>query len=128
MRYILFIMILLAVACQKTTPEEIPLPTEVCIQTFHHHNPIPNASIYLKYNADSFPGYDKGPEYYDAVFYTGPDARGCKQSVPEGTHWVVAFGYDSLYFPHDVWGSVKINIDLTNSPKVDTLLYISEEH
>jgi len=115
-------------ACSATDPELAPLPTEICVQTQHHHQLIPGAVVYVKYNADSFPGYDKPASYYDDVFYTGQNARGCIAPVPEGRHWLVSFGYDSLYFPHEVWGSLRLDISLTNRPKVDTVLYISEEH
>ncbi|MBK8555906.1 MAG: hypothetical protein IPL65_09110 [Lewinellaceae bacterium] len=107
-------------------PTEIPLPTQICVKVQHHHQPIPDAKIYVKFNADSFPGYQQGPNYYDAVFSAGADARGCLSAVPEGRHWLVAFGYDSLYFPHDVRGSMQVDISLNQQPKVDTLLYISE--
>ena len=115
-------------ACNVTDPELAPLPTEICVQTQHHHQRIPGAVVYVKYNADSFPGYDKPASYYDDVFYTGQNARGCIAPVPEGRHWMVSFGYDSLYFPHEVWGSLRLDISLTDSPKVDTVLYISEKH
>lgn len=119
---------LLFAACRPAPPEEIPLPTAICVGTYHHHQPIPKATVYVKYNADSFPGYDQPAAYYDAVFYTGSDARGCLNGVPEGKHWLVAFGYDSLYFPHNVKGSLMVNISLDARPKVDTILQISEEH
>ncbi|MEZ4919378.1 MAG: hypothetical protein R2792_09760 [Saprospiraceae bacterium] len=120
------LLLLAFTSCQKNLPEEIPLPTQVCVQTYHHHQPIPDATVYIKYNADSFPGNDKTADYYDAVFYTNSDAKGCIQSVPEGRHWIVAFGYDSLYFPHDVFGSIQVEVDLTHQAKIDTVLYITE--
>ncbi len=115
-------------ACGGDDPEFVSLPTEVCVSTQHHGQPIPDAVVYVKYNADTFPGYDKPADYFDAVFYTGKDARGCIRSVPEGRHWLVSFGYDSLYYPHNVWGSLPVEISLTYRPKVDTVLYVSEEH
>ncbi len=132
MRFVLFLMtavaLLLYTACRPPAPEEIPLPTAICVRTYHHHQPIPKATVYVKYNADSFPGYDQAPAYYDAVFYTGADARGCLTGVPEGRHWLVAFGYDSLYYPHDVQGSLIVEISLDARPKADTVMQISEEH
>lgn len=120
--------LLLLSACAPNEPEFVELPTEVCVKTLHHTQPIPDAVVYVKYHADSFPGYDKPATYFDAVFYTGKDARGCLRSVPEGKHWLVSFGYDSLYYPHNVWGSVMLEVSLTYRPKVDTVLYVSEEH
>ncbi|HLP95529.1 MAG TPA: hypothetical protein VK168_15910 [Saprospiraceae bacterium] len=124
-----FLLLLIPVAfaqCRPAIPEEVPLPTKICVRTQHHTVPIPNAIVYLKYNADSFPGYDQTPAYFDASFYTGADARGCIESVPEGKHWLVAFGYDSLYFPHYVYGSLNTEISLRYKPVLDTILYISE--
>jgi hypothetical protein len=59
---------------------------------------------------------------------SGADARGCLTGVPEGRHWLVAFGYDSLYYPHDVQGSLIVEISLDARPKADTVMQISEEH
>ena len=110
----------------RPLPEEIPLPTKICVRTQHHNQPIPNATIYVKFNTDSFPGYDRPPSYFDATFKTGPDSRGCIAPVPEGRHWLVAFGYDSLHFPNFVYGSMRTEILLSGRPELDTILYISE--
>lgn len=113
-------------ACRPAEPEYLPLPTRICIRTQHHHQPIPNATVYIKYNADSFPGYDKPASYFDRQFKTGADARGCIEPVPEGKHWLIAFGYDSLYYPHDVFGSLRLEIALGSHEKIDTVFYVSE--
>lgn len=131
----LFLPLLLAVfgasllapgGCRPAEPEYIPLPTRICIRTQHHHQPIPNATAYIKYNTDSFPGYDKPPSYFDQTFKTGADARGCIEPVPEGRHWIIVFGYDSLYFPHDVFGSMQLEVALGTKEKIDTIFYVSE--
>jgi hypothetical protein len=124
-KYIPFFLLLWG--CYRQQPDEIPLPTRLCVKTQHHHQPIPGATVYVKYNTEAFPGYDRPASYFDAQFKTGANARGCLEPLPEGTHWIVAFGYDSLYFPHDVFGSMKVHISLKDQPKVDTLLYVSEE-
>ena len=115
-------------ACRPAAPETIPLPTEICVKTTHHNFPIPDAVVYVKFNADSFPGYEQPPGYYDASFRTGKNAHGCLASVPEGRHWLVAFGYDSLHYPHDVFGSLPVEISLGSRAKIDTMLYVSEKH
>jgi len=114
-------------AC-RPIPETVPLPTKICVKTTHHNFPIPNATIYVKFNADSFPGYEQPPSYYDDIFQTEQNAHGCLESVPEGRHWLVAFGYDSLHYPHDVFGSLPVVISLTYKPVIDTMLYVSEKH
>jgi hypothetical protein len=118
----------LSVSCYREDLLLAALPTEICVKTVHHMQPVPDAVVYVKYNADTFPGYDKPAHFFDAVFYTGKNARGCLKSVPEGRHWLVAFGYDSLYYPHDVWGSLRVDISLEYRPGIDTLLYVSEQH
>lgn len=109
-------------------PETIQLDTKICVQTSHHYFPIPDATVYVKFNADSFPGYLQKPEYFDKVFKTGKDARGCLTGVPEGNHYLIAFGYDSLHYPHDVFGNLPVTISLDGSPVVDTMLFVSEKH
>ncbi len=120
-------LFLSVLACRKA-PDTIPLPTKICVQTSHHYYPIPNATVYVKFNADSFPGYQQPPSYYDATFRTGADARGCIEAVPEGTHWLVAFGYDSIHYPHNVFGSIKLEVSLKDRPVRDTMLFVSEQH
>lgn len=110
-------------ACSKT-PDTIPLPTKICIKTTHHNYPLAGSTVYLKFFTDSFPGYDYPVNQYDAFFKTGSDARGCIESVPEGKHWIVAFGYDSLHYPHEAFGSLPVEISLEHKPVLDTLLYL----
>jgi hypothetical protein len=124
--FILIISVLSLQACRPAGPEEIPLPTRICVRTSHHGQLIPHATVWLKYNADSFPGYDQTPAYFDASFQTGADARGCLESVPEGKHWLIAFGYDSLHFPHQVYGSMLVDISIPYRAYLDTLLYVTE--
>lgn len=126
--YALLLVLLVFHACRPAAPEYLPLPTEVCVRTQHHGFPIPDAKVYVKFNADSFPGYEQAPSYFDAVFQTGKDSRGCLRSLPEGRHWLVAFGYDSLHYPHIVFGSLPVDISLARRPKMDTILYVSEKH
>lgn len=126
---VLLVAYSLSVSCYREGPFILAaLPTEICVKTVHHMQPVPDAVVYVKYNLDTFPGYDKPAHFFDDVFYTGKNAHGCLRHVPEGRHWLVAYGYDSLYYPHDVWGSLRIDIALDVRPKIDTLLYVSEEH
>ena len=118
--------ILAPTGCRPAGPDYLPLPTRICVRTQHHHQPIPQATVFIKYNSDSFPGYHKPAAYFDQQFTTGADGRGCLEPVPEGRHWLVAFGYDSLYFPHDVFGSMQLEIALGTAEKIDTIFYVSE--
>lgn len=124
MRTLLLLATLGFFACRPDAPDTLPLPTRICIKTTHHNYPLAGSTVYLKYFTDTFPGYEKSPDYYDASFKTGADARGCIESVPEGRHWLVAFGYDSLHYPHEAFGSLPVEISLTYKPVLDTILYL----
>lgn len=113
-------------ACQPY-PETIPLDTSICLKVQHHTIAIPDADVYIKYSADSFPGYAQPPAYFDAHLRADKNARLCFESVPEGTHYIIGYGYDSLYWPHNVKGSMRVTISLDAQPKLDTIFYISEE-
>lgn len=119
-------MALCVFACRPEGPEVIDFPTRICVKTSHHGQPIPGARVLVKYNSDTFPGYDKPPSFFDASFETGPDARGCIEPVPEGRHWLLASGYDSLHFPYYVYGAVRVDISVNYKPVVDTILYVTE--
>jgi hypothetical protein len=126
-RYFLLIFsVLSVVACRPAGPEEIPFPTKICVVTSHHGQPIPQATVWIKYNTDTFPGYNLPSADFDASFKTGADARGCIEPVPEGRHWLIAFGYDSLHFPNYVYGSMMVNVSLKDKPVIDTIMYVSE--
>jgi hypothetical protein len=124
MRFVPVLIAIVFFSCRPEVPDSIPLPTKICIKTTHHNYPLTSSTVYLKYFSDTFPGYDKGPGFYDASFKTGADARGCIKSVPEGRHWIVAFGYDSLHFPHEAFGSLPVEISLNGKQVLDTILYL----
>lgn len=124
MRLLLITAVVIVFSGCAKGPETVPLPTKVCIKTTHHNYPLVGSTVYLKYFSDTFPGYHKGAAFFDASFKTGADARGCIESVPEGRHWIVAFGYDSLHFPHEAFGSLPIEISLNTRPVLDTMLYL----
>lgn len=128
-RTALFFLLLFAfAACRPAGSEDLPLPTSVCVRTLHHGAPVPEATVYIKFNADSFPGYDRPAAFYDDSVRTGADARGCILAVPEGRHWLVALARDDNYFPPLVFGSLPVTISLSDRPRVDTVLYVSEVH
>lgn len=128
MRPLLFFFFLAFAACRPAVPEDSPLPTEICVRTQHHGVPVPNAIVYIKFNADSFPGFNRPAAYFDDSVRTDANARGCIESVPEGHHWLVAISYDDTYYPPIVYGSLPVTISLSGRPKIDTILYVSETH
>ncbi len=72
--FLLIFTTLWAFSCRPSGPEEIPLPTKICLLTSHHGQPIPRAKVWIKYNTDTFPGYQQPPSFFDASFETGADA------------------------------------------------------
>jgi hypothetical protein len=122
---ILMFSVILQAACAKQ-PDTLALPTAICATMQHHSIIVPDATIYIKYNVDTFPGYHQPDAYFDAIVKADKQARFCIEPVPEGTHWLIGRGYDSLYFPHDVYGSLRTNINLNTQPKLDTIFYLSE--
>ncbi len=116
--------------CRPPAPDELPLPTEICVKTVHHGLPVKYTTVYLKYGVDTFPGYDKPASYFDASFRTGSNARGCIAPVPTGKLWLIAFGKDTIYTPppYDVRGSMLVEISLDKKPKLDTILFVTEKH
>ncbi len=116
-------------ACRPEPPDSIPLPTRICVRTIHHTWPIPACTVYVKYFADTFPGYTRPRAYFDAMFITDKEGHGCITGVPEGRHWLVGIGYDSLYYPHDVMGNLPVRISIDEGRgKIDTILYVTEKH
>jgi len=126
--HIAIVLILSTFGCGPAEPIDLPIPTQICITTKHHGLPVSDCTIYVKYHADSFPGYDQPLGYFDVVFKTDKNARGCIQPVPEGRHWLVAIGYDSLYYPHDVMGNLPVTISLDGVAKFDSVIYVTEKH
>jgi len=98
--------------------------TKVCFLTKHHEEVIPNITIYVKYRADDFPGYDPDLRF-DAVWESDSQGRICMERLPLGHHWFVAIGYDEK-IREQVIGSVDLLFDLRNL-QYDQILYVGEE-
>jgi hypothetical protein len=128
MKQLVTVLLLLAAACHRGDEVvEIPLPTRLCVQTYHHEFPIPEANVFVKYNSDVYPGFDQPATYFDTTFQTGANADGCLAALPIGTHWLIAYGADwQGGTPLPVYGSLKITIDLEANTTIDTVLYVSE--
>jgi hypothetical protein len=108
-------------------PIEIPIPTRLCIRTQHHDVLIPNANIFIRYNTDIYPGYEQPATYFDTTFQTNASANACLPAIPVGKHWLIAYGADMIggqAIP--VFGSMRLEIDLTGKAIIDTILYVSE--
>jgi len=113
-------------ACRPSAPEAIPLPTSVRVQIRHHDEPMRYLPVYFQYNATEFPTYDDPETWMDTFLITDIYGRIELNAVPEGKHWLVATGHDSVPLPHWVYGSLPFEINLTTKPTLDTVVYVTE--
>ena len=100
------------------------LRTEACFTTQHHDKIIPNITVYVKFDAVDFPGYDD-LESFNLRQTSDAQGRVCFRDFPLGDHWFVAIGYDEE-IREQVIGNIDIRFDLSNL-KVDQILYVGEE-
>lgn len=59
----------------------------------HHSLPIPNATVYIKYGAQEFPGTD--PSAYDANVTAGSDGKYSFAGLRKGNYYLFSMGYDA---------------------------------
>ena len=107
-------------------PLVLQIPTSLHLQMMHHAVPLPDVNVFLKYNCDTFPGYEQQTAYYDTVLVSDANGDISVSPVPPGHHWVVALGASEHGIPLPVFGRMPIYIDLENRIKVDTMLYMYE--
>ena len=121
---VLIVLLSASVACRKDDISSGPsIRTELCLTTQHHEQILPNITIYLKYFADTFPGYTD-LTVYDTVFTTDQWGYRCYQGLPFGKHWLTGVGVDS-FLNEPVRGSVQVEMGFSAAIK-DTILYVSE--
>ena len=100
------------------------LRTSACFTTHHHEKVIPEITIWIKFDSDTFPGFDP-PYNFDTSIESDANGRVCIQDFPLGHHWFVGFGYDPE-IGQQVIGSWDFEFNLRNL-KVDTIFYVGEE-
>lgn len=86
----------------------------------HHAKLIPNATVYIKFNAKEFPGFDAG-KYDDKVT---ADASG-HYSIKcyKGDYYLFGAGFDDQ-LPDSVFGGLAVHI--RNKEKVNADLAVTE--
>jgi hypothetical protein len=73
----------------------------------HHEKPIPNAVVYVKFNAKEFPGSDSTK--YDAI--VAADANGSYSfKCYRGNYYLYATGVDNSGTPEYVSGGVPVRV------------------
>ncbi|MBI2721954.1 MAG: hypothetical protein HYX39_07250 [Bacteroidetes bacterium] len=73
----------------------------------HHSLPITNATIYIKYGAQEFPGTD--PSAYDVSVTAGTDGTYAFIELRKGNYYLFSIGYDSA-ISQTVKGGIPIRI------------------
>jgi hypothetical protein len=102
----LFLILFLGIyACKKN---QLGGKAELKGVVMHHSKPIPNAYIYIKYDATEFPGADY--TLYDT--YIQADANGNYSfSLYKGSYYVYSYGLDyDILPPYSVKGGLSISI------------------
>lgn len=121
---ILLSLLFVTSACEDNSgPKIISIGSELCLTTLHHERGLPDITVYIKYNATEFPGYDDLSTFDDSVI-SDEFADACFERVPPGQHWCVGIGHDDL-LDEPVQGSVFYEISRTGLPQ-DTVIYVSE--
>lgn len=96
------------------------------VKTIHHIREIKGCTIYIKYNAQDFPG--ENPSSYDYVFKADDSLSvSYTDSMKCGKYYLFATGIDSLLSPPNniVKGGVPINISqVQDTTKIN--LYVTE--
>ncbi|NND07373.1 MAG: hypothetical protein HKN87_13430 [Saprospiraceae bacterium] len=118
--FLALVLLSLGISCNKGGDRT----THLCFTTQHHDLIIPNISIYVKYAATDFPGYEP-IEQFDNTLVSDENGRVCMSNFPLGNHWFVAIGYDEL-IREQVIGAMMIRFDLSHL-SADTILYVGEE-
>lgn len=126
----LLILVLLATfivtGCKKEKDCEDPgtggYVTLVCFPQ-HHGDPIPGASVYIKFDADEFPGSNTALYEISANAATASDDFVSISGLKCGQYYIYSTGYDSTifdavkggipYFIEQKEGTININVPVT---------------
>ncbi len=84
---------------------------ELNITVKHHEKLIPGASVYIKYGAKEFPGFDLN--VYDEKKYAGNSGEEAGKTkidnLLKGDYYLFALGYDSAIF-ENVSGGIYVKV------------------
>jgi hypothetical protein len=131
------IAVLFITSCTSCKEDDPTTPTNNCIggkggavtfevKTIHHIREIKGCTIYIKYNAQDFPG--ENASNYDYVFKADDSMSiSYTDSMKCGKYYLFATGIDSLLSPPNniVKGGVPINISqIQDTARIN--LYVTE--
>ncbi len=114
------IILITATACKKN---RLGGKAFITGKVEHHARAIPNATVYIKFNAKEFPG--ENVSLYDAL--TTADGTGSYTfRCYKGDYYLYARGIDSLPQPEAVSGGVPVHIRAKEEVKAN--IAVSEVH
>lgn len=94
MKNIFFIVITLTLILNSCSKNAGPGGNNTVIATVKHHGLIiPNATVYIKYNATEFPG--ENPSVYDDYKTAGKDGKVKFEGLKRGDYYFFGKGFDS---------------------------------
>ena len=96
--------------------------SEIYGTVVHHSLKIPNAVIYIKYNATEFPGEDVMK--YDAQIQADSEARYSFKCY-KGDYFLYAVGFDNA-ISEQVKGGVPVKV--RSKEKIEATIAVKEEH
>lgn len=82
----------------------------------HHSHKIPNAIVYIKYNATEFPGADVSK--YDASVTADANGYYLIKDLYKGDYYVYGFGYDSS-IQENVVGGIGVKLKRNETKTTD---------
>jgi len=129
---ILLLSLSLFVACDNKPEDEMMVDDDNMVTTpigrisgevMHHNIPIPNATVYIKYNASELPGIDS-TDYDDWIIATESDAFYEFSELDLGSYYLFGRGYDEEC-QCDVIGGIPISL-VENRPTRETNVPVTE--
>lgn len=84
----------------------------------HHGKPIPDATIYIKFNAKDFPGEDLS--VYDGKVYSNVNGYYEITNFYQGDYYLYAIGYDyAISAPYVVDGGLSVSLGSKERKDID---------
>jgi hypothetical protein len=102
---VLFAAILILGGCSEEGPGG---KASITGNVKHHDEPIPNATVYIKYGATEFPGHDPAI-YDDETQASSTDGQYSIEGLEKGAYYLYSAGYDAQIFD-SVFGGIHVMI------------------
>jgi hypothetical protein len=84
----------------------------------HHGNPVPNATVYIKYNTKEFAGEDVTK--YDSYVTANPNGFYEIDNFYKGDYYLYAVGLDhSIAAPYVVVGGISVSVKSAEEKSID---------